>query len=179
MLPSFPVSILHGTVILLLPVCISNFAVSINRFLFICTDLILTVSISPLLYSWDISSSISFIALLLLVWQTFLKCPISLHPAHVLSYARHCLGWCIPPQYLHGCHCVVWLEQCLVLCSFLIFLLYQTAFTLLACLKLLPGPSVLLPSLPMPGQHTSTCYMVIIISHCQFFYNFLQHVFVI
>ena len=55
MLPSLPVYILYGTVSLLSPVHIYNFAVNIDWFLFICTESTLTVSILPLLYPWDIS----------------------------------------------------------------------------------------------------------------------------
>ena len=42
MLPSLPVSILYGTVSLLFPVHVSNLAVRIDQFLFICMELILT-----------------------------------------------------------------------------------------------------------------------------------------
>ena len=119
MLPSLPMSILYGTVILLSPAHISNLAVSIDRFLFIYTEIIiLIVSISPLLYSWDISCSISFTTLIVLLWQTFLKCPTLLYPTHVLPYAGHYLSWCTPPQYLHGCCCMVQLTGALALPSF-------------------------------------------------------------
>ena len=121
MLPSLPVSILHGTVSLLSPACISNDAISIDWFLFICRELILAVSLLPFLYSWDVSCSISFITLLLLLWQTFLKCPTLPHTAHILPYTGHCLSWCILPQYLPSCLCIVWLLGFLVVSSFVFF----------------------------------------------------------
>ena len=62
--------------------------------------------------------SISFTTLLLLLWQPFLKCPILLHPTHILPYARHCLNWWFPPQYIHGCNCMVWLTGALMMSSF-------------------------------------------------------------
>ena len=84
-------------------------------------ELILTISISSCLYSWDTSCSISLTTLLLLLWQTFLKCPTLPHSAHILPYTGHCLGWWISPQYLHGCLCVVWCTGALVLSSFAFF----------------------------------------------------------
>ena len=75
MLPSLPISILYGIVSLLLPVCISNSAVNIDQFLFIYTESILTISISPLLYSLDISCSILFITLLLLLQLFYFLLP--------------------------------------------------------------------------------------------------------
>ena len=80
MLFPLPVSVLYGTIILLLPTHVSNSTVNYDQFLFICTESMLTVSILPSLYSWDVSNSISFIALLLLLQHTFLKCPILPHP---------------------------------------------------------------------------------------------------
>ena len=121
MLLSLPASILYGIITLLSHVCVSNLAVSIDQFLFMYTGLILTISISSSLYSWDTSCSISLTTLLLLLWQTFLKHPTLPHSVHVLPYAGHCLGWWIPPQYLHGCHCVVWFTGTLVLLSFVFF----------------------------------------------------------
>ena len=114
-------SVSYGIVTLLLPACISNLAVSIDLYLFIHTELILTISILSSLYSWDTSCSISLTTLLLLLWQTFLKCPTLPHSAHVLPYTGHCLSWWISPQYLHGCHCVVLCTGALVLSSFALF----------------------------------------------------------
>ena len=82
MLPLLPVSILYGTVSFCyhLYTCLI-LQLTLTDFMFICTESIPTVSISPLLYSWDISCSISFITLHLLLQQTFLKCPILPHLA--------------------------------------------------------------------------------------------------
>ena len=143
MLPSLPVSILYRTAILLLPVCVSNLAVSINQFLFMYTELILTVSISSCLYSTYTSYSISLTTLLLLLWQTFLKCPTLLPSAHILLYAGHCLGWWIPPQYLHSCHCVVWFTGTLGLSSFAFYDIFNTATWALCASTLLPMPTCL------------------------------------
>ena len=92
-----------------------------TNFLFKCTKLILTVSISPALYSCISSISSLFTALSLLLWHTFLKCPVLPHHVHVLPYDGHCLGVCNPPQYLHGCHCVSGPCGHLVLSSFAFF----------------------------------------------------------
>ena len=105
MLLSLPISILYGIVTLLLPACISNSAVNSDQFLLICTESILIVSILPLLYSSDVSSSISFTTLLLLLLHTFLKCCILPHPAHIFPYTGHCLSRCTLPQYWHGYCC--------------------------------------------------------------------------
>ena len=52
-------------------------------------------------------------------WQTLWKCPILLHSVHILPYTGHCLGRCVPPQYLHGCHCMLlWCINVFVLLSF-------------------------------------------------------------
>ena len=95
MLPSLPVSILYDIAMLLSPVYISNLAVSINQFLFMHTELVLNSSISSSLYSWSTSCSISLTTLLLLLRQTFLKCPILPHSIHILPYAGHSLSWWI------------------------------------------------------------------------------------
>ena len=85
---------------------------------------ILAVSILPSLYSRDISCSISFTTPLLLLQQTFMKCHILPHPAHILPYAGYCLSWCVPPQYLHCCHCMVWLTGVLAMSSFVFFYIF-------------------------------------------------------
>ena len=118
MLPSLPVSILYDIITLLSPACISNLVVSIDQFLFMHSELILTISISSSLYSWDTTSSMSLTTLFLLLQQTSLKCPTLPHSAHILPYAGQCLGWLIPPQHLHGCHCVVQCTGALILLSF-------------------------------------------------------------
>ena len=117
-LPLLPISILYRITIVFLPDCVSSSAVSNDQILFKCTELILTLSISPSFHSCDSSISSSFTALSLLLWHTFLKCLILIQPAHVLLYARHCLSVYNLPQYLHGCHCAVGPGGCLVLPSF-------------------------------------------------------------
>ena len=118
MLLSLPVSISYSIIVLLLPMHVSNLVVSIDQFLFMHTELILTISIPTSLYSWDTSCYISLTTMLLLLQQTFQKCPSLPHSAHILPYAGHCLGWWIPPQYLHDCCNVVWCTGVLVLSSF-------------------------------------------------------------
>ena len=74
----------------------------LTNFLFKCTELILTVSVSS---SWEfcaISTSALCTMWYLLLLHTFLKWPIFLHPVHVFPYAGHCHGACIPLHYLHG-----------------------------------------------------------------------------
>ena len=102
MLPSLPVSILYRIVISLLPAHVSSLLVSIDWFLFIYTELILIISISLSLYSWDIYWSTTLTTLLLLLQQTFLKCPTFPYSAHILPYAGHCLSWCIPHSTCMG-----------------------------------------------------------------------------
>ena len=117
--PSLPVSILNGIIMLLLPMHVSNLAVSFNQFLLRQTELILLVSRFSSVYSHDTSCSISLTTLFfLLLWQTLWKCPILLHFMHTLPYAGHCLGWWMPLQYLQGCCGVVWCNGVLALFSF-------------------------------------------------------------
>ena len=152
MLPLLPIFILYGTIIMLLPACISNSTVNIDQILFICTESILTVSILPLLNSWDVSTSISFTALLLLLWHTFLKCPDLPYPAHIFPHSGHCLSGCTLPQYWHAMPSKLTkleLWQCLPL-PFLILLFDQIASTLLVYLTLLPTPFVPPLFLPKP-----------------------------
>ena len=130
MLPLLPVSILYRIIILLVPACISNSAINNDQFLFRCTESILTVSILSLLYSLDISTSMSFTALSLLLWHTLLKCLVLPQPAHVFLYAGHCLSGCTPPQYWHGCCCDVQPTRALTLSSFGL----KDIFTLSNCL---------------------------------------------
>ena len=84
-------------------------------------ELVLIISISSTVYSWYTSSSISLTTLLLLLWQTFLKCPTLLQSTHILLYTGHCLGWWIPLQYMHGCQCVVQCTGAIILSSFAFF----------------------------------------------------------
>ena len=112
---------LFYSIMLLLPMHISNLAVNIDWFLYMQTELILTVSMSSSVYSWNTSCSTSLTTLFLLLWQTFWKCPILLYSVHVLLYAGHCLGWGILPQYLQGCCGVVCCTGVLVLSSFTFF----------------------------------------------------------
>ena len=118
MLPLLPVSILYGITMVLPPDHVPSSTINNDQFLFKCTELILTVSISPLLHSCDSSFSSSLTALPLLLWHTFLKCPVLPQPTHILSYARHCLGTCTLAQYLDGCHCAFGSSGHLVLSSF-------------------------------------------------------------
>ena len=159
MLPSLPVSILNGIVILLLPVHISNLVVSINWLLFLYTELILTISISSLLYSWDISCSITLTTLLLLLQQTFLKCPTLLHSVHILPYAGQCLSWCVSPQDLYGCHCVVWFTGALALSSFVFFDIFTLSNFLdsVNVFNTAVWALALLPSWPMPTHFHMLC----------------------
>ena len=122
--------ILYKITLLLAPAHISASASNNDQYLFKCTDSILTVSISPSLYSCGASSSSSFTAWCLLLWHIFLKCLVLPKPAHILPYARHCLSTCTPPQYWHGCCCDVGSSRPLVLPTFGFF----TIFTLLNCL---------------------------------------------
>ena len=130
------------------------------------------VSILPLLYSGVISNSFLFTAPLLLLWHTFLKCPILPHPAHVFLYAGHCLGRCTPPQYQHGCCCNVWPTRALVVSSFALWIILfcQIAAILLVYLTLLPAPIV--PPLFLPKPIHPPCDMIINDSYCQLFYKF-------
>ena len=181
MLPSLPVSILYGTVSLLLPAHVANSEVHIDQFLYICTESILTVSISPLL---SVGTSLAPFCLFLY----FFCCSIpswnapSCHTphTHILPYTEHCLSWCNPPQYLHGCHCDVQPTGALVVSSFAFF----DTFILLNCLDSVSifktaACALCASTLFAQAQCTSTSYMVTIIGHCQLFYNFFQHVFVV
>ena len=151
MFPSLPASILYGIIMLLLPTCISNFAVNIDLLLFRHTELILTILRSSSVHSCYTSCSISLTTLFFLLWQTFQKCPILLHLVHALPYAGHCLGWWIPPLYLQGCHGVVWCTDILSLSSFtLLDIFILSNFLDSVCILTLPlWPSVPLPSWPM------------------------------
>ena len=126
-----PCIYLYGTIILLLSAFVSNSAVNSDWFLFICTASILTVSILPSLYSWDVSTSISFTAPLLLLWHTFLKCPVLPHATHIFLYAGYCLGRCTLPQYWCGCHYNIWPTGSLAVSSFALF----NTFIFLNCLN--------------------------------------------
>ena len=73
-LPLLPVSILYGiTILLIITDFCSNEPNQYSLF-----------SILPLL-SWEISTSISFTTLFLLLWHTFLKCPVLPQP-HMFSH---------------------------------------------------------------------------------------------
>ena len=101
----FPVSILYGITILLLPAHVSltlplimtNFCsyvqnqYSLFQFHLCCIlGMLLPLSHLP--------------SLSLLLQHTLLKCPVFPQPTHVFPYARHCLGMCNLPQYQHGCY---------------------------------------------------------------------------
>ena len=109
-------------VILLCCYCLCTFLIwqfIIEQFFLKHTELILTVSKSSSVYSCETSCSILLTDLLFLLQQTFQKCPILLHSMHFLPYAGHCLGECVPPQFLHGCHCLLlWCINVFVLLSF-------------------------------------------------------------
>ena len=75
MLPLLPISILYGTIILLSTACISNSAINSDQFLFTCIESILTVSILPLLYCWDVS-------------HYFIYCPTSSAVAYFLEMSQ-------------------------------------------------------------------------------------------
>ena len=66
------------------------------------------------------SISTSWTAWFLLLLQTFLKCPVLLHAAHIFPYAGHCLGLWLCPQYLHGC---LW---CVATCTSLCWVLFDS-----------------------------------------------------
>ena len=110
---------------------IFNLVVSIEWLLLKYTELILTVSRLSSVYSCVTSCSISLTTLLLLLWHTLWKCPILLYSVQVLLYAGHCLGRCVQPQYLHGCHGVLlWCISIFVL----LYLTFQHTFILSNCL---------------------------------------------
>ena len=119
MLPSHPVSILYDIVILLLPACVSNLAVSIDQFLFMYTELILTISISSSLYSWR------HLFLHLVdhpAPSTVVDLPEVFHLATLCTHLAICwaLPWLadFPHSNLHGCHCMVLFTGSLALSSF-------------------------------------------------------------
>ena len=101
------VSILYSITMLLLSTDVFNFAVSTEWLLLKHTELILAISRSSSVFSCVTSCSISLTTQLFLLHHTLPKCPILLHSVHILPYTQHCLGRCVPPQYLHGCHGVL------------------------------------------------------------------------
>ena len=116
---------------LLLSTDVFNLAVSIGWLLLKHNELILTVSRSSSVYSCIPSCSISLTTLLFLLWQTQQKCSILLHSMHILPYAGHSPGGCIPPQYLHGfCAVLLWCIAIFVLLS----LTFLETFILSNCL---------------------------------------------
>ena len=151
LLLSLSVSILYGIITLLLPMDISNLAVSINQFLFMHTELILTVSISSSVYSCDTSCSISLTILLLLLCQTFWKCSILLHSMHVCCLLGIALAGGSPHSIYMAV--VVWSSTpvfllCLIL-HFWISLFCRIVLTQLMYLVLLLGPYASLLSWPI------------------------------
>ena len=114
--PSLPVYILYGIIMLLLPIHISNLAVIINQFLLKHTELILF---------WDCLLYIPVTLLVPFHWPPSSYCGKSsgsvqfyctpCMPCHMLGIA---LAGGSPPQYLQGCHGVLWSTCVLALFSF-------------------------------------------------------------
>ena len=166
MLPSLPVSILYGIVILLSPACISNLAVSINQF-------------GSCIQNWysPFQSCLHCTPETCLAPSHWPPCsfycgrPVWSVPACCTPHTFRCTpGTASAGGFPHSiCMAVtVWsslleLWVCHLLPS-LIFWFYPTAWNWLMCLILLPVTSALLPSWPMPtclhllyGHHFSGC----------------------
>ena len=116
MLPSLPVSILYGIITLLslacMPYLINFCSCILNWYSPFQYHLPSTPWTPPAPSHWSPCSFYSGRP----SWSVLLYCTL-----HVLLYVGHCLGWCIPPQYLHGFHCVVSCTGALILSSFAFF----------------------------------------------------------
>ena len=79
MLPLLSVSNLYGIHMLILPINVFKFTVSMEQFLLKYTELILTISKSSPMFSWMASCSILLTALLFLLLHTLQRWPTLLH----------------------------------------------------------------------------------------------------